>query len=337
MRSAAIKLGLFMAVTVLILALLVVVFGEVRFRSNDGYKAVFTDSSGLKTGDFVRIAGVEVGKVESVEVYNNTLSRVTFDVDAANPLTTQTRAQVRYANLIGDRYLELADPGDGGGRLNTGGTIPVERTSPALDLDALLGGFQPLFKTLDPDTVNSISEQIVHLVQGEGGNIDQILSQTADFTDAIADRDALIGAVVTNVNTVLKSFDNNRQSLSNGLDQLQRLVSGLAGDAEPLAQAVANISDASGAVAALMQQVRPDIREDLNQISRVSSLINDDREYLDGLLTRLPADYRQLSRLGLYGDFFGFYLCDVTLKVNGPDGEPVYLELAKQGTGRCTP
>ena len=337
MRSAAIKLGLFMAVTVLILALLVVVFGEVRFRSNDGYKAVFTDSSGLKTGDFVRIAGVEVGKVESVEVYNNTLSRVTFDVDAATPLTTQTRAQVRYANLIGDRYLELADPGDGGGRLNTGGTIPVERTSPALDLDALLGGFQPLFKTLDPDTVNSISEQIVHLVQGEGGNIDQILSQTADFTDAIADRDALIGAVVTNVNTVLKSFDNNRQSLSNGLDQLQRLVSGLAGDAEPLAQAVANISDASGAVAALMQQVRPDIREDLNQISRVSSLINDDREYLDGLLTRLPADYRQLSRLGLYGDFFGFYLCDVTLKVNGPDGEPVYLELAKQGTGRCTP
>jgi phospholipid/cholesterol/gamma-HCH transport system substrate-binding protein len=41
--------------------------------------------------------------------------------------------------------------------------------------------------------------------------------------------------------------------------------------------------------------------------------------------------------MGMYGDFFSFYLCDAVLKLNGKGGQPVYLKLAGQDTGRCTP
>jgi phospholipid/cholesterol/gamma-HCH transport system substrate-binding protein len=44
-----------------------------------------------------------------------------------------------------------------------------------------------------------------------------------------------------------------------------------------------------------------------------------------------------LARQGIYGDFFSFYLCDVVLKLNGKGGQPVYVKVAGQATGRCAP
>jgi len=62
-----------------------------------------------------------------------------------------------------------------------------------------------------------------------------------------------------------------------------------------------------------------------------------DHEYFDNILNTLPDKYRVLGRFGLYGDFFSFYLCDAVLKVNGKGGQPVYIKLAGQDTGRCAP
>ena len=55
------------------------------------------------------------------------------------------------------------------------------------------------------------------------------------------------------------------------------------------------------------------------------------------LVKTLPDAYQILARQGLYGDYFGFYLCDAILKVNGKGGQPVFVKLAQQDTGRCTP
>ena len=62
-----------------------------------------------------------------------------------------------------------------------------------------------------------------------------------------------------------------------------------------------------------------------------------DHDYLDNLLNTLPEKYRALGRQGMYGDFFSFYLCDIVLKLNGKGGQPVYVKVAGQVSGRCTP
>lgn len=62
-----------------------------------------------------------------------------------------------------------------------------------------------------------------------------------------------------------------------------------------------------------------------------------DHDYLDHLLATLPDAYRALARQGLYGDFFSFYLCDLFLKLNGKGGQPVYVKVAGQSSGRCAP
>ena len=61
------------------------------------------------------------------------------------------------------------------------------------------------------------------------------------------------------------------------------------------------------------------------------------RQVLDNLLNTLPDRYQTLGRQGMYGDFFSFYLCDIVLKLNGKGGQPTYVKVASQTTGRCTP
>ena len=144
-KPTAIKLAIFSLVLFLCSALLVVVFGQLRFQRYNTYTAEFSNGSGLRPGQFVRAGGVEVGKVSGVKLTDNG-QRVIVDmeVDKALPLYQSTTAQIRYANLIGDRFVNL-DRGTGEGAdrvLPAGGFIPVARTQPALDLDALIGGFK---------------------------------------------------------------------------------------------------------------------------------------------------------------------------------------------------
>src|ERR1700742_644214 len=182
--GTAIKLGLFSLVLLLFTAIIIVVFGQIRFDRTTGYSAIFTNVSGLRSGQFVRASGVEIGKVSKVQVIDDGQRvRVDFAVEKSLPLYKQTTAAVRYLNLIGDRYLELKACGSDlqlkcrseSQRLPADGTIPLEQTQPALDLDALVGSFRPLFKALDPDKVNNIAQSILTVFQGQGATINDIL------------------------------------------------------------------------------------------------------------------------------------------------------------------
>jgi phospholipid/cholesterol/gamma-HCH transport system substrate-binding protein len=62
-----------------------------------------------------------------------------------------------------------------------------------------------------------------------------------------------------------------------------------------------------------------------------------DHDYFDNFLNTWPDATQILNRQGMYGDFFSFYFCEIVLKVNGKGGQPVYVKLAGQPTGRCTP
>ncbi|MDT5016848.1 MAG: phospholipid/cholesterol/gamma-HCH transport system substrate-binding protein, partial [Mycobacterium sp.] len=186
LRSVTVRLAVFLAVCLLGVFGLYAVFGQMRFGEKaHSYNAEFTSVTGLKNGDFVRIAGVEVGQVKKIAIQPDTTARVEFTVDDSVVLTEGSRAVIRYDDLIGGRYMALEEGAGGTKKLNAGGTIPLARTSPALDLDALIGGFRPLFRALDPDQVNALSGQLIAALQGQGGTINSFLSQTAALTTTL--------------------------------------------------------------------------------------------------------------------------------------------------------
>jgi phospholipid/cholesterol/gamma-HCH transport system substrate-binding protein len=338
--GTAIKLGIFSLVLLLFTAIIIVVFGQMRFDRTTGYTAIFSNASGLRAGQFVRASGVEVGKVSKVELIDGgSKAKVHFSIDRSLPLYDGTTAAIRYLNLIGDRYMELKR-GDSDKRLPAGGTIPLERTQPALDLDALIGGFRPVFRALDPDKVNNIAQSIITIFQGQGGTINDILDQTASLTSALADRDQAIGEVIKNLNTVLDTTVKHQQQFDDTLVNFEKLITGLKDRRDPIASSVADISDAAGTIADLLADNRPLLQTTVANLEGVQQPLVDQKAQLNDILVRLPTAFNIIGRAGgIYGDFFNFYACDISLKLNGlqPGGPVRTVKLFSQPSGRCTP
>ena len=335
-NSTAIKVGIFTLAMLLVAAGLIVVFGEFRFSSTYTYHAKFSTASRLKTGQDVRIAGVPVGTVTDIALAPDNTVDVTFDVNKRYQLYTSTRALIRYENLVGDRFLEITSgPGDLR-KLAPGATIAETNTQPALDLDALIGGFKPVFRALDPEKINTIASTIVTVFQGQGGTINDILEQTAQLTAHIADRDAAIGEVVKNLNVVLDTAVRHRQTFDETVDNFDKLVKGLNSHADPLANGTAEFGNAAGNLADLLA----DNRTQLHSLFPVAGPEPPDRlDDVDQILQKIPKAMKLIGRTGVYGDFFNFYLCDVTIKLPGlqPGGPVRNARLWQQPTGRCTP
>lgn len=337
LRRTLLYVVAFMTLCAVGLFAIVAVFGQLRFEPRDTYNAVFTNVSGLKERDFVRIAGVEVGQVKTITVRDDSTVNVEFGLDRSVVLTDGNQVAIRYQNLTGDRYLAV-DEGPGGvERLRPGATIPLDHTRPALDINALIGGFRPLFKALNPDQVNALTGQLITAFQGQGDVVNSFLAQTGALTSTLADRDHLIGQVIDNLNTVLGALGEQSKGLDKTLDSVAQLVHGLAEQKENVANGLAYTNSATASLADLLGQARAPLNDTVRELDRTASIIVADHDYLDNLLSGLPGKYRVLARQGIYGDFFSFYLCDVVLKLNGKGGQPVYVKMAGQATGRCAP
>jgi phospholipid/cholesterol/gamma-HCH transport system substrate-binding protein len=337
-----IKLGTVAVVLLLFTALIAVVFGQMRFDATSTYSAEFSSISGMRAGQFVRASGVEVGKVKSVQLVDGGRRvHVDFAVERSLPLYQSTTAHVRYLNLIGDRYMELRR-GDGEGAdrvLPAGGFIPLSRTQPALDLDALIGGFKPVFRALDPTKVRVLASSILTVFQGQGGTINDILDQTAQLTSTIAERDQAIGEVVNNLNVVLDTTVRHRKEFDQTVDNFEKLITGLKDNADPVADGLAHISDAAGTLADLLAENRPLLQKTVNYTEGVAQPLVDKRDEIDETLQKIPPSQKLFGRTGSYGDFFNFYICDATLLLNGlqPGGGVRKVRLFQQPTGRCMP
>ncbi|MDT5107057.1 MAG: phospholipid/cholesterol/gamma-HCH transport system substrate-binding protein [Mycobacterium sp.] len=336
-RGAAWRLVIFLTVCLLGAFALLAIFAQFRFTEGKTYSAVFTNVSNMRKNSLVRIAGVEVGKVQSISVSRDATVRVEFTADDSVVLTEGSRAVIRYDNLFGDRYLALEEGTGGVKKLNPGDTIPVSRTQPALDLDAVIGGFRPLFRALNPEQVNELSGQLLQAFQGQGPTIGSFLDQAAAVTNTLADRDQLIGQVINNLNVVLGSLGGQSDKLDKAVTSLSELIGRLSQRKTDISNAVAYTNAAAGSVADLMSQAREPLQKVVHETDRAAGIVMADHEYFDKIIDTLPDKYRALGRQGMYGDFFSFYLCDVVLKLNGKGGQPVYVKVAGQSTGRCAP
>jgi phospholipid/cholesterol/gamma-HCH transport system substrate-binding protein len=337
LRGAVWRFAAFVAVCVLGAFGLLAIFAQLRFQDETSYNAEFSNVTGLKEGDFIRIGGVEVGKVKKISINKNNLAVVEFSADPTVVLTGGTKAALRWADPIGTRYMTLLEGAGGLEKLNPGATIPVQRTEPALDLDVLLGGFRPLFRALDPQQVNALSGQLIGALQGEGTTIGSFLSQTAAVTGTLADRDELIGQVITSLDTVVGTLGDQSDQVRKAVDSLSELVKGLAARKTDISNAVAYTNASSATITDLLKQAREPFKNTVARSDRVTSIVVADHDYFDDLLNTLPDAYKALARMGMNGDFFSYYLCDLFLKVNGKGGQPVYVKLAGQDSGRCAP
>ncbi|TVT45819.1 MCE family protein [Amycolatopsis rhizosphaerae] len=333
-----IKLLVFMVVTVLFTAILGVSIANVNTGSTNGYSARFTDATLVLAGDDVRIAGVKVGQVTDVKIVDRRQAQIDFEVDSGRTLPSNITVQIKYRNLVGQRYLSIEQgSGTSAQPLRPGATIPIEQTKPALDLDELFNGFKPLFTALQPDDVNKLSYEIIQVMQGEGGTIDSLLAHTASLTSTIAQKDQVIGEVITNLNSVLDTVNAHTPQLSDLIVRLQQLVSGLAQDRKPIGDAIDALGGLAKTTSGLLDKARDPLKNDIAALGLLSNNLNDSQSLVEHFIQFLPEKVTRLARTADYGSWFNFYLCSASGSVALPPvlNEPINLPILPATRERC--
>lgn len=336
--AASIKLGIFCVVSIVVTAMLAMIMGRLGTEGKTEYHALFTTASELDKGDDVRVAGVSVGEVSEVEVTDAGKAMVTFRVESDLPLTRQSRAEVRYLNLVGARYMALTRGEPGGTRLPENGTLAESQTKPAINLTELFNGFQPLFQALEPDDVNQLAANLVAVLQGEGGTIKSLLGHVGSLTSTLADRDQLISQVIVNLTRTLETVDQRHTELADLLTELDSWMGDLAEDKDVIGDAVTEVGDMADELAKLLVRARPFAKADIAELRRVLELLNrpDNQAFMDQTLQRLPTTLRRQARIGSHGGWYNYYLCDfdgnITLPKFGDviDNSPVIKQLQDQ-------
>lgn len=342
MRSLAaplVKLAVFAAITILATTLLAVTISNVNFNGATAYTARFTDVTALNEGDDVRIAGVRIGQVEEIRVVDRRVAEVDFSLEGERTLPASVTATIKYRNLVGQRYIALEHGVGDASPLAPGDVIPLERTKPALDLTVLFNGFKPLFQALNPDDVNQLSNEIIQVLQGEGGTIDSLLRHTASLTSTLAGRDKVIGEVITNLNAVLETVNSRTEQVSALVTTLEELTTGLAGDRQPIGDAISALGDLTTTTAGLLEESRQPLKENIAHLGLVSQTLADNEAVVEGVIQRLPGKIEAMSRTASYGSWFNFFLCEGSGTISVPPvvNDPITITPLPITQPRCRP
>jgi phospholipid/cholesterol/gamma-HCH transport system substrate-binding protein len=222
----------------------------------DRYTAAFRDASGLTPGNEVRVAGVKVGSVDSVDLARDntqTYVRVTFRLtDADVRLGDDTEATIRIKTVLGQKFLALEPAGTG--RLRPGAQIPMSHTaSPldvvqavnalagtldAIDTDQLAKAFTTLSQTF-ADTPQDVRTSLTGLstltaaIASRDGELRELLVHAHGVTAVLAERDTQFQQLLRDGDLLLTEVKARRDAIHNLLvttDQLATQVSGLVAD-----------------------------------------------------------------------------------------------------------
>jgi len=139
--------------------------------------------------------------------------------------------------------------------------------------------------------------------------IDSVLAHTASLTSAIAGKDKVIGQVIDNLNSVLGTVNGRTAELTGLIDQVQQLSTGLAGQRQPIGEAIAALGELTESTAGLVGSARPALHNDLVALGQLSANLAAQGDTVDKFLSGLPHKVEAINRVSSYGGWFNYFLC----------------------------
>ena len=323
MRSTAIKLAVFTLFTILVTFWLASIIGNLSFFS-DTYKlnAVFSDATGILNGDPVKIGGVTVGKVTHFEVDGGEAHlelQIQGDVDY---LPTNTEAEVKYRNLLGQRVINLVEPEEPSSEtLADGDTIPVEHTTPALDLSVVFENLRPLIQSTNPEEINQVARAVLRVFKGREGDLAAVLGNVGDLTDTLAGNDQRLARLVTNLKGVTKVLNSQSGSIRTSLGKFTQLMESLARATPTISSVVDRLNTASTKFGGLLARNRANLDDEIADLSTVLSIVDANLKPLDTVAKNLKEVLLATARSQSYGEWWNLYVTSLC---------------PETGTGGCT-
>jgi phospholipid/cholesterol/gamma-HCH transport system substrate-binding protein len=271
----------------------------------DTYYADFSEAGGLKANDEVRIAGVRVGKVDSVSLDGDHV-KVAFRIDSGAEFGTDTRAAIKVKTLLGAMYLSLEPAGSG--QLPEGSEIPTSRTSSPYDVVQAFSGLARTSEQIDTHQLAQSLTTLADLTRNTPKNFKKALTGVSALSADLAARNEQIGTLLQNLRTVTTTLNSRDQDIVGLMRDSAVLFKALDKRRQAVHDLLRSTSQLSVELTRLVRQSRADLEPALTHLNTVVGVLNKDADQIDQSIRLLGPFYRVFANTLGNGPWFDTYI-----------------------------
>ena len=269
------------------------------------YYAAFSEAGGLKPNDEVRIAGVRVGKVETIELDGNHV-QVKFRIDENAEFGPESAAAIRVKTLLGSMYLAVEPAG--GGQMDEGSEIPVERTTSPFDVIEAFSGLAETSADIDTDQLAESLTTLADLSRNTPEEFRAALQGVSALSANIADKNEQIGELLGNLETVAGVLDERDEDIIALMEDADVLFRALVKRRESIHRLLVSTSQLSKELTALVRQSRADLKPALTHLESVVKVLNKNEDNIDNSLRLMAPFYKVFANTLGNGPWFDTYI-----------------------------
>jgi phospholipid/cholesterol/gamma-HCH transport system substrate-binding protein len=266
----------------------------------DTYYAHFSEAGGLKANDEVRIAGVRVGKVDSIELDGDKV-KVGFKVKGAE-FGPETGADIRVKTILGAMYLALEPAGSG--QMKEGATIPVERTNSPYDVVEVFEGLAERSEQIDTDQLATALETLTALTQNTPEEFQAALSGVSALSANVAARDEELNRLLRSLEKVSGVLGDRSDDIVTLMEDGDTLFRALVARREAVHNLLVSTSQLSKQLTGLVRDTRADLKPALDELDGVVDMLLANQENLDESLRLMAPFYRVFANTLGNGPWF---------------------------------
>lgn len=255
--------------------------------------AYFTTTVGIYSGSDVRVLGVKVGSVDSVQPQGDVV-KVVLSVDPGVPLPADAQAAAVAPTVVADRYVQVLPAYSGGPKMANNAVIPKERTATPVELDQLTKSLQKTATALGPQGANAngalsnlLNTGAANL-KGNGAALGDTLTQLSKAVETLSNSRGNLFATVTNLQSFVSTLATNDQQVQSFTQQLAAFTQFLSGERTDLGASLQQLSVALGQVASFVKDNRDALSKDVTGLSAITATVAKQRGALAEVLDVAP-------------------------------------------------
>ena len=246
------------------------------------YHAVFSRAVQLFPAGKVRVLGVDVGHIVSVQNGSGGVD-VTIKIDRGDvKLPFDVKAAIVPASLLGERYIQLFPAYRTGPALPNGSTIPESRTAVPVEPDEVLRSLQDYLGALDPNTVTKFVENAATILNGNGEELNSLIAHGADVMATLSAKREDLASLITELNDLTQTLATRQRSIGQLIQTYDTVASTLNDNRSALEGTITGLNEAAAQLAGLLTDHQATLVKDIQSLTRTGRTLDKNVGQLTG-------------------------------------------------------
>jgi phospholipid/cholesterol/gamma-HCH transport system substrate-binding protein len=327
-KAMLVKVLLFAAFCLVLTVALGVKLANSRlFADTYNLSAEFEDATGVLKGDAVKLAGVDIGRVQSATMENGK-AVVEFNLDKSVQLPVDSEVAIRWRNVLGQRYLYVY-PGTEDKVFEEDALISSDQTRDVNDIGDFINRVGPILKAIDPEQANAFLDAVNTALSGNETQVRKLLDDGAKLAQTLGNEDEEIKGLITSADEVTGAYASQDEALGEIFDNLDDLGVVLRRRTQDINTLLVDFADVQDELRTLLVQNRGNIDSTIGGLERTLGTLSSNKKNLGKTLHSLPLGIMGYHQTSSWGEFFNVRL--IKLLVQDSDSNDLVVQEETEG------